>query len=59
MKEHSGTQGTLWIDNETLADVLKSQAAFRDLSGAIFRGTVAFCGLGESIEPPATSQYHH
>jgi len=39
-----------------LADVLKPQAAFRDLSDTVFRGTTAFCGLSESIKPPATSE---
>jgi len=58
MKEHSGSQGTFQFDSETLADILKPQAAFRDLGDTVSRGTTMFCGLGESIEPPATSQYH-
>jgi hypothetical protein len=56
MKEHPGSQNTFQINNEMLADVLKPQAAFRDLSDTVFRGTTVFCGLGESIEPLATSQ---
>jgi len=40
-----------------LADILKPQAAFRDLSDTISRGTTTLCGLGESIEPLASTAF--
>jgi hypothetical protein len=57
MKEHPGSQGTFWIDNEMLADVLKPWTAFRDLSDTVSRGTAMFCSFGESIEPPASTVF--
>jgi hypothetical protein len=38
-----------------LEDALKSQAAFRDLGDTVSKGSTMFCGLYESIEPPATT----
>jgi hypothetical protein len=40
-----------------LADTLKPQAAFRDLGDTVSRGSMMFCGLGESIEPPASTTF--
>jgi len=39
------------------ADILKPWAALRILGDTVLGGSTMFCGLGESIEPPATSQY--
>ncbi len=55
MREHPGSQGTFWIDNEMSADTLKPRATFRDLGDTVLRGSTMFCGLSESIEPPAST----
>jgi len=43
MREHPGSRGTFQIDNEMLADTLKPQAAFRDLSDTVLRGSTMLC----------------
>ena len=40
MREHLGSRGTFQVDSETLADILKPQAAFKDLGDSVFRGTM-------------------
>jgi len=57
MKELLGSQRTSRIDSETLTDILKPQAVLRILSDTILGGSTTFCGLSESIKPPASTAF--
>jgi len=56
-EEPLGSRGTFQVDSEMSADVLKPQAAFRSLGDTVLGGSTMFCGLGESIEPPASTTF--